>query len=66
MSIEQVLECNIQELNKMYYDQLRKTAELKEQLQCYKACVKELHDTLSNGETISDDRLQEIKQMIQG
>lgn len=66
MSIEQVLECNIKELNKMYYDQLRKTAELNHQLQCYKACIKELHDALSNSETISGDRLQEIKQMIEG
>lgn len=65
MSLQRVLETNVQELNHMYYDQLKRVAALSEQNARYKRIIKELVESLSVGEPVSLVRLSEIREEIE-
>lgn len=65
MSTERVLECNIQELNHMYYDQLRRVSSLTQQNAQLKKMMNELIESLSIGETVSLTRISRIKEDLE-
>lgn len=65
MSLQRVLETNVQELNHMYYDSLKRVASLSEQNARYKRIIKELVESLTIGEPVPIARLRVIREEIE-
>lgn len=64
MTVAKVLECNVQELNQMYYEQLKRVSVLSEQNRRYKQIIADLVESLTVGEIPTLRELGKIKEDI--
>lgn len=60
MSIERVLESNVQEVNQMYYEQVKRVAVLNSQVSRYREVVEELLKSVTYSEPVTQQRVREI------
>jgi len=64
MTNVKVLECNVQELNQMYYAQLKRATALSEQNRHYRRIIEDLVESWSIGETPTLQDLNLINEQI--